>query len=122
MHRNAIKKLLGEWVALFAILAMVLGPLALATSRGLGAQERIAIAAGLAELPICTPGNTSDGLTGKQGIHACDHCLPQSDALPALLQDAPVRFIPREPQTRLKSGFVVLAHISLPPATGPPAA
>ena len=122
MYRNIIKKLLGEWVALVVILAMVLGPLALATSRGLEAQERIAIAAGLAELPICAPGDITDGLTGKQGIHACDHCLPQSDALPALLQDAPVRFIPRELQTRLQSGLVIAAQFSLPPATGPPVA
>jgi hypothetical protein len=121
MHIRASHKLLREWLALVAILAMVLGPLALASSRSLAAQERVNVAAGLAPLPICTPGDSIDGLASKTGGGACDHCLPAAGAAPTLLA------FKNADSSYSQSAFpadtgpsVLLAQLKLPPATGPP--
>ncbi len=122
MFISPIQRLLRECVALIALFAMVFGPLALATSRSLSAQERINIAAGLATLPICVPGDTLDGLASKTGGGSCDHCLPISGGIipPLVVVEADIFFSGSLtlPDTR-PSAF--LAYNPLPPSTGPPA-
>jgi hypothetical protein len=116
------RRLLREMVVLCAIFAMVLGPLALVTSRSLSAQERVNIAAGLVKIPLCNAGDTNDGLNAKMGGGACDHCISTS---PALLSAADgviapsVFFEGLDPANTEPSAL--LKQISLPPATGPPA-
>ncbi|MGL4634571.1 MAG: hypothetical protein ACRCWF_01185 [Beijerinckiaceae bacterium] len=120
MISSPIQRLLREWVALVAIFAMVLGPLALATSRSLSAQERVNIAAGLTALPMCVAGDSIDGLASKTGGGSCDHCLPiAGGVLPSLaemmLDDRPVATL-----TASIDQITFLAYRALPPATGPP--
>ncbi len=110
-----------EWLALIAILAFVLGPLALGVSRSLGAQERVAIAAGLMALPLCQPGDALDATGGTHALSSCDQCLPgmaepllptAAASLNVTLQ--PMRFVLADAATALR------AATGLPPATGPP--
>lgn len=116
----SLKRLCREWIALLAILAMALGPLALATSRGLSARERVNVAAGLQALPLCHPGDAIDGLSGKPG-GACEHCLPVVGSAPAGPLPVAALFVlssrigpaPGHPSAPP-------APIRLPPATGPP--
>ena len=75
MISASLQRLLREWVALVAILAMVLGPLALVTSRSLAAQERIHLATGVISLAMCGAVDASDGLDKKLSVATCDHCL-----------------------------------------------
>ncbi len=113
--------MLREWVALVAILAMALGPLALVTSRSLAAQERINVAAGIAKLPLCMPGDGIDHLSAKTGGGACDHCMPALGAAPPSLSvaGAPACFSEvLQPASTTPSAL--LAQLRLPPATGPP--
>jgi hypothetical protein len=121
MQLRTFHKLFREWMALLAILAMALGPLALLTSRSLAAQERVNVAAGLASLPVCAPGDSIDGLAAKTGGGACDHCMPAHGAAPALIKAqrdvcafAPAVF----PADTCPSAL--LSQLRLPPATGPP--
>ena len=117
-----VRSLVREWAALLAIFAMALGPLALSVSRSLAAQERVAVAAGLASLPMCQPGETMDGMAGKTA-HACDHCLPAHPAAPACpsVAVAPLSFVERlQPADTGPSSL--LEQLRLPPATGPPTA
>jgi hypothetical protein len=120
MNRSALHRLASEWVALIAILAFVLGPLSLAVSRGLSAEERVLVAAGLAPLPLCKPGDGIDDLNAKTGGGACDHCT-LSDGWqpvpPAVFEMAvaysTARFAPVTPRGSPTT-------LSLPPSTGPP--
>ncbi len=121
MHAPVVQKLLREWLALFAILAMTLGPLALATSRSLAAQDRVNVAAGIAPLPVCVPGDSIDGLSAKTGGALCDHCMPASGPAPASAASRPA------PSTFADIAFpagtgpsALLSQRRLPPATGPP--
>jgi hypothetical protein len=122
MFSITLHRLLREWVALFAILAMALGPLALATSRSLAAQQRVNLAAGLTTLPMCTPGDSIDGLNAKTGGGACDHCSSAAPAVvPSLISNAvPVLFCERLAPANTEPS-ALLAQLRLPPATGPPA-
>jgi hypothetical protein len=121
MHPKAFHKLLREWLALIAILAMALGPMALVTSRSLAAQERVNVAAGLAPLPICAPGDSIDGLSSKTGGSACDHCLPAVGAAPALIAVKNVDGAYAQSTFPADTGpSALLAQLVLPPATGPP--
>ena len=121
MHARALSRLLREWVALVAILAMVLGPLALLTSRSLAAQERVNVAAGLATLPLCMPGDGIDHLSAKTGGGACDHCTPAlGAAAPSLsVEGAPACFS-QVLQPANTTPSALLAQVRLPPSTGPP--
>jgi hypothetical protein len=113
-------RLFREWLALMAILAMVLAPLSVAVARGLSAQERVNIAAGLASPALCMPGDTSDGLSSKTSV-TCDHCLPSSgsDKITFVLPENDLTFEAKlfaadtEPSS-------LLQQLQLPPATGPP--
>jgi len=122
MSRGALIRLFREWAALLAVLAMSLGPLGLSVGRGLAAQEKIAIAAGLVAPAIC---QTSDELGGgtRHPLTACDHCLPALGAAPPC--PAPITlhllFAARtNPADTAPSAL--LAQLRLPPATGPPQA
>jgi hypothetical protein len=122
MSIPALHRLLREWVVLVAMLAMVLGPLALVTSRSLAAQERVNIAAGLATLSICSPGDPIHDVSSKTGGGACDHCLPGALATPpshGLISAALAFFASLQPADTAPSAL--LAQLGLPPATGPPA-
>jgi hypothetical protein len=121
MQARALSRLLREWVALVAILAMTLGPLALLTSRSLAAQERVDVAAGLAKLPLCMPGDGIDHLSAKTGGGACDHCIPALGAAPPSLsvEGAPACFS-QVLQPANTTPSALLAQLRLPPATGPP--
>jgi hypothetical protein len=120
--RMSVKRLCREWIALLAILAMALGPLALATSRGLSARERVNVAAGLATLPLCQPGDGLDSMAGKLGA-PCDHCLATLCAGASAAPGFATPFIFSERLGPADTGRAALpADCSLPPATGPPAA
>jgi hypothetical protein len=122
MFSLSFHRLLREWVALFAVLAMVLGPLALATSRSLAAQERVQLAAGLTALPMCTPGDSIDGLNAKTGGGACDHCSSAAPALvPLPANSAVVALFSACVAPANTAPSALLAQLRLPPATGPPA-
>jgi hypothetical protein len=115
------KTLLREWVALVALLAMVLGPLAVGVSRSLAAQERVALASGITALPLCQPGDALDATGGVHTLASCDQCLPGLvGPLPGgaptslLLAIHPPRF------DLADVGSAVRAATGLPPATGPP--
>jgi hypothetical protein len=115
------KTLAREWLALVAILIMLLGPLALGVSRGLGTQQRVAVAAGLSVLPVCAPGDALDGTKGTPSLAGCDHCLPCAGGplpvlatLGLLLQSASVTTVQR------RTHNADPAATGLPPATGPP--
>jgi hypothetical protein len=122
MQPRAFHKLFREWMALLAILAMVLGPLALLTSRSLAAQERVNVAAGLASLPICVPGDSIDGLSAKTGGGVCDHCMPALGAAPAMALAQPGACAFASTVFPANTGpSALLSQLRLPPATGPPA-
>jgi hypothetical protein len=122
MQPRAFHKLFREWMALLAVLAMVLGPLALLTSRSLAAQERVNVAAGLASLPVCTPGDSIDGLAAKTGGGACDHCMPAHGAAPAVIEVQPGACAFASTVFPANTGpSALLSQLVLPPATGPPA-
>jgi hypothetical protein len=122
MFLSPIQRLLREWAALAAVFAMVLGPLALATSRSLSAQERISIAAGLAALPVCIAGDTVDGLASKTGGGSCDHCLPtQGGTVPELYPAAADALFACAARLFAERLVAFTAYHPLPPATGPPA-
>ena len=109
-------------MALLAILAMVLGPLALLTSRSLAAQERVNVAAGLASMPICAPGDSIDGLSAKTGGGACDHCMPALGGSPPAVMIQPVDVAFAGTVFQANTGPSALLTLrTLPPATGPPA-
>jgi len=112
-------RLIRECLTLIAIFAVTLGPLGLSVSRGLGAQERVAVAAGTSQLPICAPGDAGDGLPAK--MMGCDLCLPTLAAPPAascaMTVDVAVRAAPAD-----TSPSALLAQLRLPPSTGPPSA
>jgi hypothetical protein len=121
MTSYQLQRLLREWLALFAILTFVLGPLAISVSRSLGAQERVAIASGLKALPLCQPGDTLDAASGAHTLSSCDQCLPGiGGPLPVVASATPeaasyaVRF------ARTDVGATLRAATGLPPATGPP--
>ncbi len=108
-------------MALFAILAMALGPLALLTSRSLAAQERVNVAAGFASLPVCAPGDSIDGLSAKTGGGVCDHCMPALGAAPVLAEAQPGACIFSAALFPADTGpSALLSQLRLPPATGPP--
>jgi hypothetical protein len=111
---------LREFLAILAIFAMLLGPLATAVSRGLSAQERVNVAAGLVALPICVTADNTDGL-GSTSTFNCDHCLPAigSAKLTVASLENPWRFAALiQPDRRDPSAL--LTQLQLPPATGPP--
>ncbi|MFM9975184.1 MAG: hypothetical protein ACKVON_11530 [Beijerinckiaceae bacterium] len=116
-----ITRLAHEWVILFAILAMVLGPLSLAVSRGLSAQERVNIAAGLASLPLCAPGDSADSLAAKTGAGTCDLCVAGAGAVPSSVASvsALLSFEQILPPLNMQPS-ALLSQLRLPPATGPP--
>jgi hypothetical protein len=115
-------RLLREWAALIAVLAMALGPLALAASRSLGAAERIAVSSGAPPLTLCFPGGTGEEGDRHSGAADCDHCAPvQPFALSAAESDifpSPAAATAGATGTTLQ----VAAFPRAPPARGPPAA
>jgi hypothetical protein len=121
MSDKTLQRLLREWAALVAILAMALGPLALAVSRSHGASDRIAIAAGLKPIALCLPGGLAGGDSGEP-IADCGHCTPPQGfmlALPerALSPPPPIRMAFAQPPASRTAAFP-----RAPPARGPPAA
>jgi hypothetical protein len=88
----------------------------------LSAQERVNVAAGLVSLPLCAPGDRTEGLGAKNGME-CDHCLPGSSAVPVLSSHpaAAMDFVGLL-QSASQQSLSFLAPIGLPPATGPPSA
>ncbi len=120
MHSGAFRKLLREWAALVAALALVLGPLALGVSRSLGAAEKVAVAAGVKPPALCLPGG-SDGGPGGGGPD-CDHCTTlQPFALAAPGGDGVSARITTASVPPPGAGHVV-AFPRAPPARGPPLA
>jgi hypothetical protein len=121
MQPRAFHKLFREWMALLAVFAMVLGPLALLTSRSLAAQERVNMAAGLASLPICAPGDSIDGLSAKTGGGVCDHCTSALGTAPAIAMGQPDSCAFASTVFPADTGpSALLSQLRLPPATGPP--
>jgi hypothetical protein len=114
------QRFLREFLAMLAIFAMLLGPLATVVSRGLSAQERVNVAAGLVALPICVTADNIDGLNSKS-TPDCDHCLPATGSAKITVAsfELPLRFAA---VLQPKSGdpSARLARMQLPPATGPP--
>jgi hypothetical protein len=115
------KTLLREWVVLVALLAMMIGPLAVGVSRSLAAQERVAIASGITALPLCQSGDALNAAGGVHTLSSCDQCLPgmvgplpsgTPTSLPLAIH--PMRF------DLADVGSAVRAATGLPPATGPP--
>ena len=95
--------------------------MALLTSRSLGAQERVNVAAGLASLPVCAPGDSLDGLAAKTGGGICDHCMPALGAAPAIAQVQPGACTFAAAIFPADTGpSALLSQLRLPPATGPP--
>jgi hypothetical protein len=120
MGSLSFKRLLREWVALLAILAMVLGPLSLAVSRGLSAQERVNVAAGLSSLKVCSPSASEDGLVAQSNID-CDHCLPASGSAKITANfPAPDTIFFADLIPAGEEASLLLLQRQLPPATGPP--
>jgi hypothetical protein len=120
MDAPSTQRFLREILAMLAIFAMLLGPLATAVSRGLSAQERVNVAAGLVALPICVTADNTDGLNAKS-TPDCDHCLPAIGAAKITIAsfEMPLRFAAiLQPESGDPSAL--LARIQLPPATGPP--
>jgi hypothetical protein len=120
MTSSSPHRLPRELLAMLAIFAMLLGPLATAVSRGLSAQERVNVAAGLVALPICVTVDNIDGLNSKS-TPDCDHCLPATGSAKITVAsfEMPLRFATiLQPESGDPSAL--LARIQLPPATGPP--
>jgi hypothetical protein len=127
MSGIALRKLLREWAAMIAVLAMALGPLALAASRSLGAADRIAAASGVQPLALCLPGAADAGAAEADPAGAphgqdCDHCTPAQHAV----QDSPEpQGLPARAATAAgpsSSPIRMAAFPRAPPARGPPAA
>jgi hypothetical protein len=111
-------KLLREWAALLAVLAVALGPLALGVTRSLAASEKAAIAAGLKPLALCIPGMPDGGGTGPD----CDHC---AGAQSLALAEGAVAGVTAPSATRpgsIRSAPFAAAFPRGPPARGPPSA
>jgi hypothetical protein len=118
---TALNRLLREWVVLVAILAMVLGPLALGVGRSLAAQERVNVAAGLVPLPLCQSGDAIDGLAAKTGGGACDHCSAALNGPPVFAAAVSLNAVYANVLSPADTApSTLLAQVSLPPATGPP--
>lgn len=121
MSTPVLKRLLREWAALVAVLALVLGPLALGVQRSLGTSDRIVLASGAKPLALCLPSMpNADPSSG--GGQSCDHCTAaQPCVIPALAngvatQSAQSNYIAPV------SGVHVAPPARAPPARGPPAA
>jgi hypothetical protein len=120
MNRPTLHRLARECVALLAVLAFMLGPLSLAVSRGLAAQERILVAAGLAPLPLCQAGDGIDDLNAKTGGGACDHCILADAWQPTPCANTTLAVV------YWAGGFAAIKPrgspitLALPPSTGPP--
>jgi hypothetical protein len=71
MSNPALTRLLREWAALVAVLALVLGPLASGISRSLGTTDQIAIASGAKPFALCMPGGEGADPAGGPD---CNHC------------------------------------------------
>jgi hypothetical protein len=120
MVQGASARLLREWAALIAVLALVLGPLALSVNRGLGASDSIAVASGTKPFTLCLPGGADPDQPA--GGFDCDHCT----AAHAFLACAPAATA----GLRLKVAHWTGAETQLalrpfpraPPARGPPTA
>jgi hypothetical protein len=121
MSGVALKRLLREWAALIAVLAMVLGPLAMIVVRSHGASGKVAIAAGLKPLALCLPGGMAGG-TGGEPMADCDHCMPAQ--IIALAQPFTASSAPLPARTTLArpQDIRIAAFPRAPPARGPPAA
>ncbi|MGL4243609.1 MAG: hypothetical protein ACRCTI_21050 [Beijerinckiaceae bacterium] len=122
MSRMVIRRLLREWVALLAILAVVLGPLALATSRSLGAAEKIAIASGASPPALCLPGGPMHDAGGGTGASDCDHCTPVQPCVPASGGAAASFAIGAASGPKPAGAVCGSAFPRAPPARGPPSA
>jgi hypothetical protein len=122
MSRKDLSRLLREWVALFAILAMALGPLALATSRSLGAVERIAVASGAKPLLLCLPGGSTSGGESQAGGADCDHCLPVQPFAPPIMLAAGFAADRAPAPITVDKSIRLPAQPRAPPARGPPTA
>jgi hypothetical protein len=120
MITPTIHRILREFLAMLAILAMLLGPLATAVGRGLSAQERVNVAAGLVAMPLCVTADNTDGLNSKS-TPDCDHCLPATGSAKITIASLEVtlRFAALL-QPKMQDPSILLARLQLPPATGPP--
>jgi hypothetical protein len=117
----SFKSLMHEWLALVAILAMVLGPLALGVSRSLATHKRVAIAAGLSAMPLCQAGDALDATGGPHTLSSCDQCLPgMAGPLPALHTTLSLCITGTERFASVDASNALRAATGLPPATGPP--
>jgi hypothetical protein len=119
MSNRDLHRLVRDWAALLAVLAFVLGPLALGVSRSLGAGEKVAIAAGFKPPSLCLPvGPDGNGGGGPD----CDHCtalqsfvLIAEGAGPAVLFEGTQAGSEQPP-------LHAVAFPRAPPARGPPVA
>jgi hypothetical protein len=121
MQGISLQRLFHEWMALIAILAMLLGPLALGVYRSLATQDRIVIAAGLNSLPLCQPGGELDGASGAHTLSSCDHCLPgMAGPLPVMPISHSHWHVAMTRFNVIDVAAALRAATGLPPATGPP--
>jgi hypothetical protein len=120
MVQGASARLLREWAALIAVLALVLGPLALSVNRGLGASDKVALASGAKPFALCLPGG-ADPEKPAGGVD-CDHCT----AAHGFMACAPGATAGLRLQTALsagpETGLALRPLPRAPPARGPPAA
>ncbi len=118
MQRPVLFRLLREWAALLAVLAMALGPLALATSRSIGAAEKVmTAAAGLKPAALCLPGGDAGGPMGPE----CDHCTPPQPLAPASPATSATPAAYAADAADPPASGQLAAFPRAPPARGPPA-
>jgi hypothetical protein len=121
MSPPALKRLLREWAALIAVLAFVLGPLALGVQRSLGALDNVAMASGAKPLALCLP-VMPDADPSSGGGPDCDHCTPaQTFGLATPIDGVGTRRLPTDAPWAAKS-IRVASFARAPPARGPPTA
>jgi hypothetical protein len=121
MFKPALKHLLREWAALIAVLALVLGPLALGVQRSLGTTDKIAIASGVKPLALCLPG-MPDSDPSSGGGPDCDHCTSAQTFALAMLVDGTGTRGTRSNEVVPVTSTHIARSARAPPARGPPTA
>jgi hypothetical protein len=122
-----LQRLLRECATLVALLAMVLGPLALAASRGHGAAEMVAAASGTKPLALCLPGSPDTGPADSAPADTgsgdqCDHCIAGQAFVPPMAGGVARPFRSAAAAVSVASTSLLAAFPRAPPARGPPTA
>jgi hypothetical protein len=117
-----LQRLLRECATLVAVLAMVLGPLALAASRGHGAAEMVAAASGTKPLALCLPGSPDTAPADTGSGDQCDHCIAGQAFVPPMAGGVARPFRSAAAAISVASTSLLAAFPRAPPARGPPTA